>query len=170
MNSTTLPSTDQPYVLERDEGDHRHFLNHLATTKVASRVGVSMSATEFVMPRSFGPPLHVHEDEDELMVIRSGEIACRTGDDEFIATAGSTVWLPAGVPHTFQVLSEEARAIVICASASGTPRFDRFVEELSTPTDEPVMPEPVEIDPGQVAMVGAKNGIEVLGPPPAPLD
>ena len=170
MSTNTLPSTDQPYVLDRDEGDHRHFLNHLATTKVAAGPGVSMSATEFVMPKSFGPPLHVHEDEDELMIVHSGEIACRSGDDEYIATAGSTVWLPHGVPHTFQVLTDEARATVITGSATGQPRFDRFVDELSTPADGPVMPEPVEIDPGTVAAAGAQNGIELLGPPPAPID
>jgi hypothetical protein len=32
------------------------------------------------------------------------------------------------------------------------------------------MPAPVEIDPGHVAAVCARHGIEVLGPPPAPLD
>ena len=170
MSTNTLPSPEKPYVLDRDEGVHRHFLNHLATAKVAGGPNVSMSATEFVMPKSFGPPLHVHEDEDELMIIHSGEIACRSGDDEFIATAGSTVWLPAGVPHTFQVLTDEARATVVTGSASGQPRFDRFVDVLSEPTDVPALPEPVEIDPGAVAMAGADNGIELLGPPPAPLD
>lgn len=170
MHTNTLPNTDQPYVLDRDEGEHRHFLNHLATVKVPASAGASMSATEFVQPKGFGPPVHVHEDEDEIMVIQSGEVACRSGDDEFIATAGSTVWLPHGVPHTFQVLSDEARMTVITGSSTGQPRFDRFVDELSVPADGPVQPEPIEIDPGQVAMVGAKNGIELLGPPPAPLD
>lgn len=170
MSTNTLPSTDQPYVLDRDEGVHRHFLNHLATTKVAAGPGVSMSATEFVQPKGFGPPVHVHEDEDEIMIIHSGDVACRSGDTEYIATAGSTVWLPHGVPHTFQVLSDEARMTVITGSASGQPRFDRFVDTLSTPAAEPVLPEPVEIDPGTVAAAGAENGIELLGPPPAPLD
>lgn len=168
MNTNTLPDTDKPYVLARDEGEHRHFLNHLATTKVPT--GGSMTATEFVQPKGFGPPLHVHEDEDELMIILSGTIACRSGDDEFIAGPGSTVWLPHGVPHTFQVLSDEARCTVVTASAAGQPVFERFVSELGTLADEPVLPEPGEIDPGAVAMAGARNGIEVLGPPPAPLD
>jgi hypothetical protein len=37
------------------------------------------------------------------------------------------------------------------------------------PTDPSALPEPIEIDPGQVAQVCAEHGIEVLGPPP-PLD
>ena len=170
MQTNTLPSTEQPYVLDRDEGRHGHFLNHLATTKVPAETAGSMTATEFVMPRGFGPPLHVHESEDELMIILEGEIAFRSGDDEYIGRAGSTAWLPHGVPHTFQVLSDEARATVVTASAIGEPVFARFVDELSEPTDEPILPAPGEIDPGQVAAAGARNGIELLGPPPAPLD
>ncbi len=169
-NSTTLPSTDTPYVLGRDEGEHRHFLNHLATVKVPASAATSMTSVEFTMPKGFGPPLHVHETEDELMIVLEGEIAFRSGDDESIGRAGATAWLPHGVPHTFQVLSDEARALVVTASSTDAPVFERFVEELSTPTESASMPEPGPVDPGEVAAAGGRNGIEVLGPPPAPLD
>ncbi len=168
--ASVLPSTDRPYVLGTDEGEHRHFLNHLATTKVPASAGVSMTSIEFTMPKGFGPPLHVHESEDELMVILSGEIAFRSGDTEVIGRAGGTVWLPHGVPHTFQVLSDEARCVTVTAAASTQPVFEHFVTELGELTDEPVMPEPVEIDPAEVGAACARNGMEVLGPPPAPLD
>lgn len=159
-----------PYVLDAGEGDHRHFLNHLATTKVAPGSTGSMTAIEFHAPRGFGPPLHVHEDEDEVMIVLDGEIAFRSGETESIGRTGATVFLPHGVPHTFQVLSETARFTTVSASKVGTPRFDRMVAELGDELDEPVLPDPVEIDPGRVAAVCAANGIEVLGPPPAPLD
>ena len=170
MNTTTLPSTDAPYVLGRDEGVHRHFLNHLATTKLPAAAGASMTAVEFTQPRGFGPPLHVHESEDELMVILDGEIAIRSGDTEVVGGAGATVWLPHGVPHTFQVLSDEARCVVVTASATGQPVFENMVTELGTVVAEPVMPVPSEIDPREVLAALGNNGIEALGPPPAPLD
>ena len=168
--ATTITGSTTLYALAAGEGQHRHFLNHLATTKVAPGATGSMTAVEFLAPRGFGPPLHVHGDEDELMLVLDGEIAFRSGDTETIATAGATVFLPCGVPHTFQVLSDTARFTTVSASNAGVPRFDRMVAELGTPTDEPVLPEWAEIDPGQVAEVCAANGIEVLGPPPAPLD
>ncbi len=170
FETTNLPSPDQHYVLARDQGDHRHFLNHLATTKVAPGTTGSLTAIEFFAPRGFGPPLHVHDAEDEVMIVLEGEIRFGTDQDSPIGTAGSTVFLPHGIPHTFQVLSESARFSTITASNSGIPEFDQMVEELGVPTDEPVLPVPSDIDPGQVAAVCAEHGITVLGPPPAPLD
>lgn len=67
MNNSALPTTDQPFVLNFGEGEHRHFLNHVATTKIASSAEASMTAVEFTMPKGFGAPLHVHETEDEMI-------------------------------------------------------------------------------------------------------
>jgi len=165
----TLPDGSRPYVLARDEGDHVHFLNHLATRKVTAGVSGSMTAVEFVAPRGFGPPLHCHDSEDEIMVLQAGEIAFRSGGEETIAGDGATVFLPHGVPHTFQVLSDTARFTTITASTAGTPVFDRMVGELGESTDEPELPVPGAIDPGLVAAVCGAHGIEILGPPPEPL-
>ncbi len=170
MNTTTLPSSTAPYVLAREEGVHRHFFNHLATTKIEAGESGSMDVVEFAAPRGFGPPLHVHDDEDEVMVVLEGEIAFRSGDVEHIGGPGATVHLPHGVPHTFQVLSETARFTTISARRNGGARFGEFVAELGTDLDEPVLPDPVEIDPAAVGAAGARHGITLLGPPPAPLD
>ena len=32
MSNTALPTTDQPFVLNFGEGEHRNFLNHVATS------------------------------------------------------------------------------------------------------------------------------------------
>jgi mannose-6-phosphate isomerase-like protein (cupin superfamily) len=168
--TTGLPSTSAPYVLATDEGDHRHLLNHLATTKVDAGESGSMAAVEFSAPRGFGPPLHVHHGEDEVMIVLDGEVAFRSGDDEQVATAGATVYLPHGVPHTFQVLSESARFTTVAARLNGAPLFGQFVAELGDDLDQPVTPAPVDIDPAAVAEAGARHGLTILGPPPAPLD
>lgn len=169
-STTALPSIEAPYVLERDEGEHRHFLNQLATTKVDPGESGSMAVIEFVAPKGFGPPLHVHEDEDEVMFVLDGEIAFRSGEDEQIATAGATVYLPHGVPHTFQVLSESARFTTVAARLNGAPLFGGFVADLGNDLAEPVIPAPVEIDPAAVAESSARHGITTLGPPPSPLN
>lgn len=165
-----LPDPSRPYVLQRDEGVHHHFLDNLATTKIGGTAGGAMSAVEFVAPKGFGPPLHQHDDEDEMMVILDGEIVFRSGDIETVAQPGATVHLPHGVPHTFQVLSDTARMVSITASRTTPPKFAEMVAALGDHTDEPVLPAPMDIDPVEVAAVCAAHGIEVLGPPPAPLD
>lgn len=165
----TLPDSAQPYILERDEGDHVHFLNHLATRKVTASTSGSMTAVEFLAPRGFGPPLHCHDSEDEIMLLQDGEIAFRAGGEETVARTGATVFLPHGVPHTFQVLSDTARFTTVTASNSGRPVFDQMVATLGEATEVPELPVPVEIDPAHVAAVCGAHGIAVLGPPPAPL-
>lgn len=46
-------------------------------------------------------PLHVHHADDEAWHIISGALRFRFQDGEHIVEAGSTVLVPAGVPHTF---------------------------------------------------------------------
>ena len=160
----------EPAVLPAHEGRHLHFLNHLATVKVVAGVDGALSAVEFRAPRSIGPPLHVHDDEDELFIVIDGEVAFRTGDDEIVGGPGAYAFLPRRIPHTFQVRSTEARFAVITGSTTGPPRFDAMVEALGSPAPEPSLPDAEPIDPGRVAEVCRRHGIEVLGPPPPPLD
>lgn len=159
-------TTQSPTLVARDEGDHFHFLNQLFTAKVTGeQTNGTMSVMEFVAPRGFGPPLHRHDVEDELFYVVEGEVRFECGDDVATHAHGATVWLPKGRPHTFQVLSEQARVLQVTTPA----QFERFVAALGEPVDEPTLPEPTAIDPGHVADVCARFSIEVLGPPPAAL-
>lgn len=168
-------STDQPTIEQLAEvpdgtGVHHHFLNHLATVKVGAGDSASgLNAVEFTAPRGFGPPLHVHREEDELMFVIDGRVRLEFGDETVHAMTGSVVSLPCGIPHTFQVESETARMLTIAAGRRTAPSFDRFVATLGTETDDARIPVPGEIDPAHVAAVCAEHGMEVLGPPPAPL-
>ena len=44
--------------------------------------------------REAGPPLHVHDREDECCYVLDGELSIRCGTDTFDAPAGSFVFLP----------------------------------------------------------------------------
>jgi quercetin dioxygenase-like cupin family protein len=168
IDAPTIQALD---VIAPGDGDHRFFLNHLATVKVGAGESVSgMSAVEFTAPRGFGPPLHIHREEDEIMYVLDGEIRLDIGDSSTVATTGTVVSLPHGIPHVFQVLSGSARFLTVTAGRRNAPSFDRFVQALGSRTDPTALPAPVEIDPGHVARSCAEHGIEVLVPPPAPLD
>jgi quercetin dioxygenase-like cupin family protein len=172
---TTVASaatTESLQAVPAGHGDHHFFLNHLATVKVgAGRSDSGLALVEFVAPRGFGPPLHVHTEEDELMYVLEGEIRLDLGNGESqIASAGAAVSLPHGTPHTWQVVSDEARFLTINAGRRTGTSFDQFVAALGTPTDPRALPDPIEIDPGHVTSVCAEHGIDVLGPPPPPLD
>ena len=156
-----------PHLVPREGGDHYHFLNHLMTTKVsADQTDGALTAMEFVGPRGFGPPLHRHDIEDELFYLVEGEVWFGCGDAEAVHTAGATIWLPRGHAHTFQIRSDQARVFQITTPG----QFDRFVAALGEPIASVELPDPTEIDPEQVARIAAEHDIEILGPPPDPLD
>ncbi len=173
MTTTTDTLTpldpSEVYVLERDAGAHRHFLNVLATIKLTAGETGSMSAVEFVQPKGFGPPLHCHRDEDEIVIVLDGEVAFRSGDAEVVAGNGAYINHPHGIHHTLNVMSDTARNQSRTAAADTTPMFDRMVDTLGAPIESATLPEPVDIDPGHVAEVNGRLGIDILGPPPAPL-
>lgn len=162
-------ASQQSLVLAPGEGQHLDFLNHLATIKVAAGTERSMSVVEFVAPQGFGPPVHRHNDEDELFIVLDGELRFFTGGNEFPGGAGSFAYLPRAIPHTFQVITESARLVNVTASTTTVPRFDQMVAALGTPTRGMAMPEPQPIDPALVAEVCAAHNIDILGPPPPPL-
>jgi quercetin dioxygenase-like cupin family protein len=168
MDTDTAPAR-APEVIAPGSGHHLHFLNHLATVKVRGGADGALSVVEFAAPRGLGPPLHQHHDEDELFVVLDGEIAFHAGDDRLMASQGGIAFLPHGIPHTFQVHSPTARFICVTGSRVTVPRFDRMVTALGVPTPEAILPEPGPIDPTHVADVCLDHGIQILGPPPAPL-
>jgi mannose-6-phosphate isomerase-like protein (cupin superfamily) len=78
-------------------------------------------------------PLHVHHGDDEAWHVVSGALRFRLGDDEFVVGAGSTVLVPAGVPHTFgNAGPEPSRYIIIL-----TTRLDELIQDLheASPAD-----------------------------------
>jgi quercetin dioxygenase-like cupin family protein len=160
---TLLP----PTLVAADEGEHFHFLNHLSTAKLTGEhTGGQMTVMEFVGPKNYGPPLHVHDIEDELFYIVEGEVWFHCGDAAAVHGSGALAWLPRGRPHTFQIRSESARVLQVTTPA----QFERFVAALGTPMEGSTSPEPEEIDPAHVAEVCEQFSIHVLGPPPAPFE
>jgi quercetin dioxygenase-like cupin family protein len=154
-----------PTLVARGEGEHFHFLNNLFTAKITSeQSNGTLSVMEFVGPKDFGPPLHSHDIEDELFYILDGQIWFSSGDVEGVYETGATVWLPRKRPHIFQIRSETARVLQVSTPA----QFERFVATLGKRVEEPVLPEPEEIDGAKVAEVCAQFNIQVLGPPPPP--
>ena len=168
--STPISASRAPEVIAPGSGHHLHFLNHLATVKVRGGVSGVFSVVEFAAPRGLGPPLHRHDDEDELFVVLDGRVAFHSGDDIMLADEGSLAYLPHGIPHTFQVHLDTARFVCVTGSRAQAPRFDLMVTALGVEVAQASLPEPGPIDPGRVAEVCAAHGIEVLGPPPAPLE
>src|SRR5262245_48798909 len=76
--------------------------------------------------------LHVHYADDEAWHILGGTVTFRFSDRQVEATAGTTVFVPAGVPHTYFVAEQPTRYLIIL-----TPRLRALIEALhQTPYEQ----------------------------------
>ena len=79
--------------------------------------------------RGSGPStLHVHHADDEAWHVLEGNLHFRFADRELDVPAGGSVFVPAGVAHTYE--AQDARYLIIL-----TPRLDALIRELQATPD-----------------------------------
>jgi len=92
-----------------------------------SATGASFSIHEW---RGSGPAtLHVHHSDDEAWHVLDGELTFRYADRTETAGPGTTVFVPAGVAHTY-IAGEGARCLIVL-----TPRLSALIAALQTDRD-----------------------------------
>jgi quercetin dioxygenase-like cupin family protein len=76
--------------------------------------------------RGSGPSyLHVHYSDDEAWHVLEGALTFRFSDGNVEAPAGTTVFVPAGVPHSYHAAAGTTRYLVIM-----TPRLRALIAAL----------------------------------------
>ena len=165
--STETGTTVSPIALGKDEGEALWFLGFLATIKSsAETTGGRVAVIEHLGPRGAGSPLHVHHREDEWFYVTEGELTFWVGGQVIEAPAGSFVFGPRDIPHTFSITSAQARFLLVSEPAG----FESFVRTASEPAQALTLP-PATIrppDPERMMAAAAEYGIEILGPPGIP--
>ncbi|MBE7184520.1 MAG: cupin domain-containing protein [Methylobacterium mesophilicum] len=121
-----------------------------------------ISLIEHHMAQGFGVPLHAHRDEDENFYVLEGEVRMQTGDQVHNLKAGDALSVAGGTPHSFHVVSKEARFLTIT-----TGQFEDMVRSLGRPASAAGLPpqdQPTEAQIEALVSACAKHGIEFLGP------
>ena len=130
--------------------------------KAANPDGISI--IEHLLPAGFGPPFHIHRDEDETFYVLEGEFRFKQGEAIRHAQPGDVVYLPKGMPHGFRVLSAGGgRCLTITRGG-----FEAMVRSASLPATAVILPEQVEPTPEmqeRLAALCAENSIDLIGPP-----
>ena len=107
-------------------------------------------------PRSPGPSLHVHTNEDEVGLVVEGVLTVQLGDARHEVLAGGIAWLPRGVPHAFANLSDNVTHVVGLIVPSGLEgMFAEQAEYFSSLQGPP--------DPARLAEIAARYGVTMLG-------
>jgi quercetin dioxygenase-like cupin family protein len=125
---------------------------------MADRTSGALTAIETTAAPGEGPPLHLHQGEDELIYILEGEFRIKLGGEMIEAPTGSCVFIPRGTPHTWQNVGDaHARFFAtVMPAASAFEQF--FIRYAELPPEER----------GTAAferLATGSDALEVLGPP-----
>jgi quercetin dioxygenase-like cupin family protein len=93
----------------------------------SGRTGGALTAWESTAAPGEGPPLHLHVNEDEFMYVLEGRPRFRLDETDHAAPAGSFVFIPRGVPHTWQNAGAD-QARILFVFTPGSPGMERFFE------------------------------------------
>lgn len=102
-----------------------------------------------------GPPLHIHRDCAESFVVLDGRYAMHLEDGEFECPAGSFVFVPKGMVHTFRVLEPASRKLNLYTPAGMVGYFDELAAGISSGMSE------TDLD-----ALAERYEMEVVGPVP----
>jgi mannose-6-phosphate isomerase-like protein (cupin superfamily) len=138
----------------------RLFILHVAGEETDGR----LSLVEGLLPPDAMTPLHVLPRVNQILYVLEGELTAYLPGVERVLTSGDCMLQPAGVPQTHRVTSAEPARVLAINSPAG---FERFFIEAGRPAESLTLPPPEESppDPEQLAVIAAKHGIDLLGPP-----
>lgn len=107
-----------------------------------------------------GPPLHVHDDEDEVVIVVDGELDFQLGDQRGRLTSGGMLWMPRQLPHAVSNLSGRPCRFFTVVTPGGIEDFFRAQRDYlqSLPGGQPP-------DPSDLAAISGAETRRVVGPP-----
>lgn len=107
-----------------------------------------------------GPPLHVHDHEDEVVAVLEGRLDYRVGDETGALEPGGTLWLPRGVPHAVANLAGGTCRFLTVVTPSGIEDFFRAQHEYGSSLRPGEVP-----DPARMGSVAGADVRRAVGPP-----
>jgi quercetin dioxygenase-like cupin family protein len=102
-----------------------------------------------------GPPLHIHDLEDEFFYIVEGAVKFSINGKETTLGPGGFVCAARGSTHTFKNIGSAPSRMIICCTPAGLERPFREASALSK----------TDITPERIGEIFARYGVRIVGPP-----
>jgi mannose-6-phosphate isomerase-like protein (cupin superfamily) len=124
---------DEPQAIDAEAGE----LVFVGATRdpVRVKLGRTTTWTFGMITQQMAPgssiPVHLHEKEDELILIQSGEGTARLGDERVPLRTGSTLFVPRGTWHAGQNTGATIMNWVAIYSPAG---FEQYFLEIGART------------------------------------
>ena len=134
-----------PNLVPKDGGKSVNILGIPMLIRIHGRdTGGVVSVVESHDVPGGGPPPHIHHREDETFQILEGDYEFVIGGKTILATHGTTLFAPRGIPHTYRYLGQTPGKLMCIITPSG---FEGFFEEIGalTPQQKQDIPRVMEI-------------------------
>ena len=139
INTLLRPPICQTPTLENSIHYMAHTFSFLAT---GDDTDGAFTLIHCFFRKNFFPPPHLHKYEDESFYILEGEFNFQAGEKNITARAGELVVLPKNVPHSFNLVTETAKALLLITPAGIESVFKEFSRPAVT-LDLPPVPDMV---------------------------
>lgn len=157
-----MQKMDAAKYIPPGEGESLWVVGELLTLKVVGTdTSGAFAVLEEITPPQGGPPPHMHSREDETFYVLEGELEFRVSDRTILATAGSVIYGPRGILHTFKNVGTTPSRILVLVTPAG---LEKMFEELGEPVTDPSSPPEGPPDIERLMAVNRKYGVEI--PPP----
>lgn len=116
----------------------------------------TLSIVDSESPLHSGPPRHVHDREDEIFIVLTGQLDFRLDGQRFTKLAGETAFVPRGKEHTFRVTGSGPSRHLIILTPGGFEGFfaDMAAGQFRIPEDMP-----------QILQSAESHSLRFTGPP-----
>ncbi|WFU07440.1 cupin domain-containing protein (plasmid) [Rhizobium sp. CB3171] len=115
-----------------------------------------MSIVDSLSPVGSGPPRHIHEREEETIVLLSGSCEFWIEGGTFIKKSGETVFVPRGTEHTFRVIGDIPSRHLVILTPGG---FEGFFADMAAGQFE------IPRNMDRIAKSAERHSLRFTGPP-----
>lgn len=144
-------------VVQQPGGGRAIALGPFAMTLKAdgAETGGLFSLLEAEEPPGFGPPMHIHHDAAEAFYVLEGEYVMFLEEREVTCPAGSFLFIPQGMRHSFRVGNLPSRKLNFYFPAAMVGYFDELSAAIARgDADE------------ELAAIATRHAMELVGPIP----
>ncbi len=98
-------------------------------------------------------PIHIHENEDEILFVHAGQVTGIIGDERVPVQAGATIYIPQGTWHAVENTGDGSAQLIFVISPPG---LERFFREAGAPPGTELK----SLTPEQFADIMRKHGMK----------
>ena len=130
----------------------RSFLHFKVCTRQTNGAQLLIEQSQL---RQFGPPRHIHFEQDEWFYPLAGTFRVEVGSEKFELHPGDFLFAPRGIPHVWKHMEEEPGRMLVAFLPAGKMEsfFRRFTQGGAMPAQK------------DLPALFLEHGMQVVGPP-----